>query len=214
MDNPPVWWYLPGKMGIFMDYVSFREGNPPDFGLQTSFSKVYQFQGMVRLGGFGARWFRILEVPRSNNPFYKGIPGIQTTVHHPIYHYLKIERNVTQKNNPKSLRLGLMPHSFSLGVKPVRFFIQSARYRWIPVKPFKVPVHHSFSNSSKYSDTWHVSRKFSTRHAEMLPPANFSFSLFTFQRLSSFLPQGREGRVNQSDCESQRPRLNYLRQSS
>ena len=36
-----------------MDYVSFREGNPPDFGLQTSFSKVYQFQGMVRLGGLG-----------------------------------------------------------------------------------------------------------------------------------------------------------------
>ena len=26
--NPPVWWYyLPGKMGIFMGYVSFREGN-------------------------------------------------------------------------------------------------------------------------------------------------------------------------------------------
>ena len=24
--NPPVWWYLPGKMGIFMGYVSFREG--------------------------------------------------------------------------------------------------------------------------------------------------------------------------------------------
>ena len=26
MDNPPFWWYLPGKMGIFMGYVSFREG--------------------------------------------------------------------------------------------------------------------------------------------------------------------------------------------
>ena len=27
MENPPFWWYLPGKMGIFMGYVSFREGN-------------------------------------------------------------------------------------------------------------------------------------------------------------------------------------------
>ena len=26
MENPPFWWYLPGKMGIFMGYVSFREG--------------------------------------------------------------------------------------------------------------------------------------------------------------------------------------------
>ena len=29
---------------------------------------------------FGARWFRIrIGVPLSNNPFHKGIPGIQTT---------------------------------------------------------------------------------------------------------------------------------------
>ena len=26
MENPPFWWYLPGKMGVFMGYVSFREG--------------------------------------------------------------------------------------------------------------------------------------------------------------------------------------------
>ena len=29
MENPPFWWYSPGKMGIFMGYVSFREGTPP-----------------------------------------------------------------------------------------------------------------------------------------------------------------------------------------
>ena len=28
---------------------------------------------------FGARWFGILGVHPSNNPFHKGIPGIQTT---------------------------------------------------------------------------------------------------------------------------------------
>ncbi len=27
MENPPFWWYLLGKMGIFMGYVSFREGS-------------------------------------------------------------------------------------------------------------------------------------------------------------------------------------------
>ena len=26
MENPPFWWYLQGNMGIFMGYVSFREG--------------------------------------------------------------------------------------------------------------------------------------------------------------------------------------------
>ena len=29
---------------------------------------------------FGDRWFGILGVPPSNNPFHKGIPGIQTTI--------------------------------------------------------------------------------------------------------------------------------------
>ncbi len=35
MENPPFWWYLQGNMGVFMGYVSFREGielnlkNPP-----------------------------------------------------------------------------------------------------------------------------------------------------------------------------------------
>jgi len=28
MENPPFGWYLPGKMVIFMGYVSFREGIP------------------------------------------------------------------------------------------------------------------------------------------------------------------------------------------
>ena len=29
MENPPCWLYLPGKMGIFMGYLSFREGTSP-----------------------------------------------------------------------------------------------------------------------------------------------------------------------------------------
>ena len=28
MENPSFWWYLPGKMWIFMGYVSFKEGTP------------------------------------------------------------------------------------------------------------------------------------------------------------------------------------------
>ena len=27
MENPLFWWYLLGKMGMFMGYVSFREGS-------------------------------------------------------------------------------------------------------------------------------------------------------------------------------------------
>ena len=68
-------------------------------------------------------------------------------------------------------------------------FIQSARYRWIPVKPFKVPVHHSFSNSSKYSDTWHVSRKFSTRHAEICCHQQLFFFTFHFPKALFHDPQ-------------------------
>ena len=35
MENPPFWWYLLGKMVIFMGYVSFREGNIIFFELDT-----------------------------------------------------------------------------------------------------------------------------------------------------------------------------------
>ena len=30
MENPHFYRYLPGKMGIFMGYVSFKEGTPPE----------------------------------------------------------------------------------------------------------------------------------------------------------------------------------------
>ena len=40
MENPSFWWYLPGKMGIFTGYVSFREGKSKncwlDFCWRTS----------------------------------------------------------------------------------------------------------------------------------------------------------------------------------
>ena len=35
MENPPFWWYLPGKMGIFMGYVSFREGMENSWKFQS-----------------------------------------------------------------------------------------------------------------------------------------------------------------------------------
>ena len=48
MENPPFWWYLPGKMGIFMGYVSFREGtNKPTFF-------VWKIWGWLR--SFFFRW--------------------------------------------------------------------------------------------------------------------------------------------------------------
>ena len=44
MENPPFWWYLQGNMGIFMGYVSFREG--------TSW-KIKMFNT-----NNGGRWFK------------------------------------------------------------------------------------------------------------------------------------------------------------
>ena len=40
IENPPFWWYLQGNMGIFMGYVSFREGNDLIGG-------VFSFQKMT-----------------------------------------------------------------------------------------------------------------------------------------------------------------------
>ena len=54
MENPHFWWYLPGKMGIFMGYVSFREGNilsPQNGGLvQRVFLSIwvmFSFQPLI-----------------------------------------------------------------------------------------------------------------------------------------------------------------------
>ena len=50
MENPPFWWYLPGKMGIFMGYVRFREGNEKSFvDLQWS-SDGYPLEHVFFLG--------------------------------------------------------------------------------------------------------------------------------------------------------------------
>ena len=38
-ENPTFWWYLLGKMGIFMGYVSFREGT---YQLPTSISTIHK----------------------------------------------------------------------------------------------------------------------------------------------------------------------------
>ena len=39
-EHPPFWWYLPGNMGIFMGYVSFREGIYSWLLLWLSWSQV------------------------------------------------------------------------------------------------------------------------------------------------------------------------------
>ena len=46
MENPPFWWYLPGKMGVFMGYVSLREGRA--FFIRAFFSKT---NGLFLTGG-------------------------------------------------------------------------------------------------------------------------------------------------------------------
>ena len=67
MENPPFWWYLPGKIGIFMGYVSFRKGSYPtnhglDLPTKNGFNPLFlegffwisstvwfTFQGLIRI---------------------------------------------------------------------------------------------------------------------------------------------------------------------
>ena len=56
MENPRFWWYLQGNMGIFMGYVSFREGTSFD----TSFGTLYQPPKcciLVAAWNFQGRWW-------------------------------------------------------------------------------------------------------------------------------------------------------------
>ena len=41
MENPPFWWYLPGKMGMWMGYVSFREDRFSSWVVSTPFNRGY-----------------------------------------------------------------------------------------------------------------------------------------------------------------------------
>ena len=51
MENPPFWWYLQGNMGIFMGYVSFREGHLRWFSSQEG--NILFFE---RCQSFATRW--------------------------------------------------------------------------------------------------------------------------------------------------------------
>ncbi len=51
MENPQIWWYLPGKMGIFKGYVSLQEGRVKIFqiiSLNTTGWICMMFREMVR----------------------------------------------------------------------------------------------------------------------------------------------------------------------
>ena len=87
MENPPFWWYLPGKVGIFMGHVSFREGTRSDAdtlnGPMLPLNPFLQLWGGVKLslvtGGpgtsestvslvlFGFKELKMM-VQRSNSP--------------------------------------------------------------------------------------------------------------------------------------------------
>ena len=81
MENPPFWCYLPGILGIFYGYVSLPEGTSWECStFEGVFFGWYYFSANGLACWFGARWFGILwGTPKNPNPFYKGIPEIQTT---------------------------------------------------------------------------------------------------------------------------------------
>ncbi len=73
MENPQFWWYLPGKIVIFMGYVSFREGKfVPEWSPLKALLNSYFLQGEpVVLGVGGCFWqkrcFEILNITSSNS---------------------------------------------------------------------------------------------------------------------------------------------------
>ena len=70
-------------------------------------------------GWFGARWFGILGLPQSNNPFHEGIPGIQTTnPNHQLYNHW-LTKHLPQKGNNR-----LPNRTFSSSKKSLRFIFQ------------------------------------------------------------------------------------------
>ena len=58
MENPPFWWSLPGKMRIFMGYVSFGEGVPALYflGLAVSWRSL-DWQVRVQKNDSGHGYF-------------------------------------------------------------------------------------------------------------------------------------------------------------
>ena len=54
MENPPFWWYLQGNMGIFMGYVSFREGKSHTcrYAIQTMITELFASRLRVQKNSF------------------------------------------------------------------------------------------------------------------------------------------------------------------
>ena len=44
IENPPFWWYLQGNKGVFMGYVSFREGIRTNKQLQHAFERKTSYR--------------------------------------------------------------------------------------------------------------------------------------------------------------------------
>ena len=59
MENPPFWWYLPGKMGIFMGYVSLPEG----IGLYLYLSVATGCSSSNRPVRWSLSWFLFHHLP-------------------------------------------------------------------------------------------------------------------------------------------------------
>ena len=52
LENPPFWWYSPGKMVIFMGCISFREGNALDRRLRNFSRRLWHHLATP----FGRSW--------------------------------------------------------------------------------------------------------------------------------------------------------------
>ena len=96
MENPPFWWYLPGKMGIFMGYVSFREG------MENSWK--FQSPGEIE------RWWKGKEIaPKEKSGVVVKICDTQISVRHlekfafDISGLLLLRKNQSKKSQHRPL---------------------------------------------------------------------------------------------------------------
>ena len=112
MENPPFWWYLPGKMGIFMGYVSLPEGRKTNIQICASSTSTASKPNICG----GGRW-------KNQGFFREGQTTLSKTVK-------KI------KNQPKWVAGRSIPHAIKCMLYKMK--TQKAMWIWKWVEPVAI----------------------------------------------------------------------------
>ena len=104
MENPPFWWYFSGKMGIFMGYVSFREGTC--LFQKTCFSDFLAQHGQSRGPGIRSpahKWW----LGNTTSIYQNGIPSWWLS--HPFEKYQLVKMGSSSPNRGENKKTYLKP---------------------------------------------------------------------------------------------------------